>query len=158
MPVQDFGTLKEGDRIKLVHSINGISSTRNGVGTVTAVQNVSLSGPSPRAYVRFDAYPDEKWYVAKGDTVELLSRSSRPSDRISFYEGYEGDNLYKPTSAEVIDGVVPQVKYNAVIVWQGEPVSTTDDDGKDLDLVAQHDNAVKVAEKKVHEVVKKQFA
>lgn len=65
--------------------------------------------------------------------------------------------LFKAQSTEVINGVVPQVKYGESIVWQGDPVASTDNDGKTLSLTEQHDDAIKVAADKITEVVKKQF-
>jgi len=70
----------------------------------------------------------------------------------------KGDmELYITNSVEVIDGVVGQVKYGETIVWQSEPVATSDDDGP-ISLDKQHVNAQQVARDKVRDVVKAQFA
>lgn len=60
--------------------------------------------------------------------------------------------LFLASSTETIDGVVPQVKYGKVIVWQGDPVDATDKTDDEVNT-----EACKVAQEKINEVVKKQF-
>lgn len=66
--------------------------------------------------------------------------------------------LYRAQSTEVIEGYVPQVVYSEEIVWQGDPVAKTDDAGEALSKGEQSTAALKAAEDKIREVVKKQFA
>lgn len=66
--------------------------------------------------------------------------------------------LYRAQSTEVIDGYVPQVVYAEEIVWQGDPVAKTDESGEDIPKGDQSTAALKAAEAKIKEVVKKQFA
>lgn len=93
----------------------------------------------------------------KGDTWDIAS-DQRPGTITISVEQQRILDMFVSSSTEVIEGVVPQIKYGDDIIWQGTPVATTDDDGHDLAKGQQHDAALKAAQAKTKEVVKGLFA
>jgi len=91
----------------------------------------------------------------ENSSYEFIDKPTTASMTIEHERSYA---LYVAASSEDIKGFVPQVRYREEIVWQGEPVPTTDDSGEAIGKSEQSTNALKAAEAKIQEVVKKQFS
>lgn len=150
-------TPKKGDRIERLKEPGTRKEIPKGaIGTVTCVYNGE-----------FDV--EYSWF-AEGQTkhrsathnVEYENRSWRFADAavtFAMEAGVytQGEQVFIKTAAETIQGVVPQVKYEGTIIWQGDPVPA-EKDGEKVTLDIQMCQAQQVASDKINEVVKGLFA
>jgi hypothetical protein len=142
-------TLKKGYEGRVINVTPGGT-------TVTVVYELPSSAEELRLYA---IYKHNSSY--EGRSWEYISEPDHPlqSDYHAMtIESERSYALYVASSSEDIKGYVPQVRYREDIVWQGEPVSTTDADGNDLSKSEQSQAALKAAEAKITEVVKAQFS
>lgn len=147
------------ESLTVLRANGGMTIPAHAVGTVTYVYqhqdrfDVSYSG---EPYCHVFSRERKTWRLLRCDHRQKVALSHENPQMIIQSEGVM--ELYRAQSTETIEGVVPQVKYGETIVWQGPPVpSTFEDDGKDAPLDAQHNEALKAANKRITEVVKRQF-